>query len=130
MEKIECKKVLIVARNKYIERKRELENELDDISNESFIKQKECLEKLSFHLLESNNECLKSIGSLIVFKCLIRKANKKLLTINNYYLEKYLLVNDNLTVVNNELNKVLKGLDFLMETSDNELRKYMSYKIK
>lgn len=127
---MEYKKVLIVARNKYIERKRELENELDDISKESFIKQKECLDKLSFHLLASNNECLKIIGSLIVFKCLIRKVNKKLLTINNYYLEKYLLVNDNLTVVNNELNKVLKGLDFLMETSDNELRKYMSYKIK
>ena len=130
MNKSDYKKVLVDVRNSYIEQKRILEEELDTISDESFNKQREYLEKASFNLLSSGNVVLNNIGRIIAYKLFGRKTNKKLLDISCYYIDKYETVNSNLENINNELINLTNYLDSDIIISDKELKKYMLHKVK
>ena len=130
MNKSEYKKVLVNARNSYIEQKRILEEELITISDESFNEQREYLEKVSFNLLSSDNVVLNNIGRLIAYRLFGKKTNKKLLDISCYYIDKYETINSDLENINNELIKLTNYLDSDIKISEKELKKYMLYKVK
>ena len=129
MHKQDYKKILIDVRNDIINQKRLLNEETINVLQNSFIKQKEYLDSITFNFISSDNIYLNNLGNFIAYKLLKKKTNKNLIKISIPYFEEYDYIKKEINRLSIELEKISNALSFLDVVNNNEFEKYMSYKI-
>lgn len=129
MHKQDYKKILIDVRNDIINQKRLLNEETINVLQNSFIKQKEYLDSITFNFISSDNIYLNNLGNFIAYKLLKKKTNKNLIKISMPYFEEYDYIQKEINRLSIELEKISNALSFLDVVNSNEFEKYMSYKI-
>ena len=129
MNKLEFKKTLTDLRNDYIEYKKELDNDLIKILGMSFVAQSQYLDFVTFNLISSNNIIKSNIGSIIAYKLFWKRTNRDLLDISTFYFDKYNETKKELKRSNIEFNKICNAIEFINSVDENELEKYLSYKM-
>lgn len=129
MNKMDYKKTLTDLRNNYIDYKKDLNDELTVILGLSFISQKMYLDYITFNLISSNNTISNVLGNLIAYKIFKKRTNRDLLDISTYYIDKYDKTKKELNRSDVELDKICNTIDFINSINDEELEKYLSYKI-
>ena len=129
LNKNEYKELLVYLRNNYIDYIRNLDEELNTILSMSFISQKEYLDFITFNLISSNNKIANILGNLIAYKLFRKRTNKDLLDISTYYFDKYDATQKEIKKSKIEFNKICYAIDFINSINDEELKKYLSYKM-
>lgn len=129
MNKKEYKKALMEQRNIYVEHKRELDEELSIISELSYIRQCQYLNYVTHNLISSKSIIKSTIGLFIAYGIKRKQTNKDLIDINSVFIDRFETAAKELKRSNVEFDKICNAIDFIDSVDDNELEKYLSYKI-
>ena len=129
MNKADYKKALVDIRNSYIDLNKQLKSELETKQGKMEEKISEYLNKKSFNLLSKKNIILRYLGIFIVYKLLKNNVSNGIADMIQEDFSDYFLTYMQIESLNSQSDNINNAISFLDSVSQEQLDKYLSYKI-